>query len=193
MKTLSILAITAVMCTFTSCGQFESTTPQSSSGVKKATIEIKPNFTFKGSAVTAEQLILMTRQTRVNTPGSVKHLYVISAFSGDVILYSTVKIKVVSSGKRLTPKTITGVWRGVSSRTNGWGVPIDINGTQMYTNELLGDDGSYGSSNQYLYWLDARGAGHEHYVSGGQIVHVSDVPMAFPKIILNLEETAESR
>jgi hypothetical protein len=164
--------------------------PQSSSGVSKATVKIKPTFQFEGKPVTAEQFNIMTRVSRANKAGSVKHLYVISAYSGDVLIYSTVKGKVTSSGKRLTPRTINGVWRGQSRPTNGWGVEVDIAGTTMYTSELLGDDGSYGSSNAYLYWVDARGAGHEQYVTGGTFVHVSDVPMNFPKIILNLETTA---
>lgn len=28
---------------------------------------------------------------------------------------------------------------------------------------------------------------HQHYVTGGQIVHLSDQPISVPKVILNLE------
>ena len=48
-----------------------------------------------------------------------------------------------------------------------------------------------GSSTPYLYWWDTLGRYHQHYVSGGQIIHVSDQPMAFPKIILSLDEVSE--
>ena len=161
-------------------------TPQSSSGVAKAQIRLKPNMTFEGQQVTAEQFNILTRQSRGNKPGSTKHVYIISAFSGDVIIYSTVRGKVTSSGKRLNPYSVVatdGQYVDSSSR----GVPITVGNRDHFTPEILQDDGTYGSSNKYLYWVDARGNGHEHYISGGQIVHVSDVPMAFPKIILNLE------
>lgn len=191
MKTISMIAAVAALSVLTACdlrvGQ--STTPTSTSGVSKATINIKPTFQFEGRAVTAEQFNIMTRQKRANTVGSIKHLYVVSAFSGDVIIYSTVKGKVTSSGKRLTPKLVTAQdGQYVSNAHNG--IPVDIGGMTYYTSEVLQDDGSYGSSNAYLYWVDARGAGHEQYVTGGTFVHVSDVPMNFPKIILNLENTA---
>ena len=38
-----------------------------------------------------------------------------------------------------------------------------------------------------LYWWDTRDVYHQHYVTGGQIVHISDQPIVVPKIILNLE------
>jgi len=192
MKILSILAITAALFTLTSCDQFKSPAPQSSSGVRKATVSIKPNFTFEGKRVTAEQFNLMTRQKRANAAGALKHLYVVSAFSGDVILYSTVKGKVTSSGKRLTAKHVAAIeGQNVGSAHNG--MLIRIGNQNYYTPEVLQDDGTYGASNKYLYWVDARGVGHEQYVTGGTFIHVSDAPMAFPKIILNLEETAESK
>lgn len=165
------------------CGN-DAEVPQSVSGATKAEIKIKPTMTFEGQQVTAEQFNILTRQKHANTPGSVKHVYIISAFSGDVIIYSTVKGKVTSSGKRLNP------YRVIVGSAGEWkrpGFTIGINNDEFVTDEMLQDDGTYGSSNKYLYWVDARGNGHEHYISGGQIVHVSDVPMAFPKIILNLE------
>jgi hypothetical protein len=30
---------------------------------------------------------------------------------------------------------------------------------------------------------------HKHYVSGGQIVHISSQPMVVPKVILNVENS----
>lgn len=64
---------------------------------------------------------------------------------------------------------------------------VDINGKEYLTNEVLQDDGTYGSSVEYLFWFDVRNVYHQHYVSGGQILHVSDQPIAVKDIVLNLE------
>jgi hypothetical protein len=106
-----------------------------------------------------------------------------------VLIYSTIKGKVTSSGKRLTPYSVVatdGQYVDSSSR----GVKVNIGGKNHYTPEVLQDDGTYGSSISYLYWWDARGIYHKQYVAGGIMIHITDQPMNFPKIILNLEEAA---
>lgn len=168
------------------------TKPESTTGVVKATANVKPTAAFGGKKVTSEQFNILERYKRDNDSTATKHLYVISAYSGDCLLYSTVRGKVTSSGKRLTPYSVAaqdGQYVGAEQR----GVPVTIGGLDLYTPEVLQDDGTYGSSIHYLYWFDARSVLHKHYISGGQIVHVSDTPMAWPKIILNLETQAASK
>jgi len=46
--------------------------------------------------------------------------------------------------------------------------------------------GTYGSSMDYLYWWDEQGRYHQHYVAGGQIVHVSSDPVAVKSVLINL-------
>lgn len=121
-----------------------------------------------------------------NKPGSVKHLYVISAYSGQVIVYSTVRGKVTSSGKRLTPTTVAAT-DGQYVNSDLMGIPVSICGNQYRTPEVLQDDGSYKGSSEYLYWWDTRGIYHQHYVSGGQIIHISDQPLAVRNVIINIE------
>jgi len=157
--------------------------PVSDTGITKAEANIKVG----SDGLTAEQRNVKARIEAENTPGTIKHVYVVSAYTGDVILYSTAKGKVSSSGKRLSPYT---VYAGSYASTSIDGIPIMIGGAKYRTGEVLQDDGTYGSSAEYLYWWDARGLYHQHYPSGGQIVHVSDSPMAWPKIIMNLETTA---
>ena len=154
-----------------------SRTPESSSGVTKTDAVVSP----QASGLTVEQENIRRRLHMENVPGGIKHLYVISAMSGDVILYSTVKGKVTSSGKRLSPYAIK---TGSAGRE---GFPIEFGDRRYYTTEVLQDDGSYGSSIPYLYWWDTRDVYHQHYVNGGQIVHLSDQPISVPKVILNLE------
>jgi hypothetical protein len=155
---------------------------KSASGISKVTVQVP-----KGAdGMTTEQRNIAERLKKDNEPGAIKHLYVISAYSGQVLIYSTVKGKVTSGGKRLTPTSVNG---GYGS--NGWygGFAVNIGGTEMYTNEVLQDDGTYGSSGDYLYWWDTKGVYHQHYVQGGQIVHVSSEPIAVKSVVINMEIT----
>lgn len=142
---------------------------KSASGVAKANVQI--NTDANGNSV--EQKNIMERLTRDNKPGSIKHLYVMSAYSGQVLIYSTVNGKVTSAGKRLTPTTVIGFNSNLSTPNNY----VKIGDRVFVTDEVLGDDGSYGSSDPYIYWFDVKGVYHQHYLSGGQIIHISDQPL----------------
>lgn len=162
------------------CGD-EKGAVKSSSGVQKLTVKVPTNQ----DGLTIEQLNIRDRLLEDNKPGSVKHLYVISAFSGQVIIYSTVRGKVTSGGKRLTP---TSVVVGASGEYRRPGFSTDFG--DMVTSEVIQDDGTYGSSSEYLYWWDTKGVYHQHYVSGGQIVHISSQPLSVKGIIINMESQA---
>lgn len=148
------------MILFVGCDDHNSE-PKSASGISKASVEIPTG----SDGLTAEQRNIKERLLKDNEPGSIKHLYVISAYSGQVLIYSTVKGKVTSGGKRLTPTTING---GYSQGYYG-GFPITIGGRDVYTNEVLQDDGTYGSSGDYLFWWDTKGVYHQHFVQGGRL------------------------
>lgn len=157
--------------------------PRSSTGVSEARATIQT----QASGLTIEQENIKRRLETDNQPGSLKHLYVISALSGDVILYSTVKGKVTSSGKRLTPYSVA-AQDGQAVDSEHRGIKVDIGGYVRRTGEVLQDDGTYGSSVDYIYWWDSKGIYHQHYITGGQIVHVSSAPLRVPKIVINLEK-----
>ncbi len=149
----------------------------SASGVPRAKAHVETNENGR----TTEQENIIERYRRDNLPGSIKHLYIISAYSGDVLLYSTVKGKVTSSGKRLNP---TSAFANYAAGNGGY-KPLD--GGACWTTEMIQDDGTYGSSIEYLFWFDSKGVYHQHYVQGGQIVHISDQALAVPKVIINVE------
>jgi hypothetical protein len=157
--------------------------PVSASGVGKATVKVPVG----PDGLTSEQRNVRDRLLMDNKPGAIKHLYVMSAYSGQVLIYSTVKGKVTSSGKRLTPTSIVGGYNGGSYYG---GFSVDIGGSTMVTSEVLQDDGTYGSSAEYLFWEDTKGVYHQHYVQGGQIVHVSSEPIAVKSVVINMELTA---
>lgn len=170
---VGFLVLTAESC------EKESTT--SITGVQKAVAEVE----VQASGMTVEQENIKRKLEAENLPGAVKHLYLISAYSGQVILYSTVKGKVTSSGKRLSPYSVS------DNDHSGCydGFKINISDRAYITSEVLQDDGTYGSSIPYLYWWDVQDRYHQHYVSGGQIVHVTDVPLSGIKsVIISVEQ-----
>jgi len=180
-KLVGVLSI-GLMGIFVACGS-QNRDVVSASGVKQAKAEVK----VQSNGLTMEQNNIKKRLEFENKVGSIKHLYVISPYSGQTILYSTVKGKVTSSGKRLSPKTSTannGDLRGADDAT--W-----VNG--KWTKEIINDTGTYGSSIPYIYWWDVRNMYHQHFISGGQIVHISNKPINVKSIIINVETSQSTR
>lgn len=141
MKQLTLFLISVLLF---SCGPMEESKPTASSGVQKASVSIQTGV----DGLTVEQRNIKERYLEDNKPGSIKHLYIMSAYSGQVIMYSTVKGKVTSSGKRLSP-TLFAVSGG----------DYHIN----YNPDLIQDDGTYGSSVDYVYWWDSKGIYHQRW------------------------------
>jgi len=183
MKKLVLCGLMVSLMAFVGCEPpRQPGTPISNSGVKQAQTKIQVG----PSGHTVEQENVIKRYKVDNTPGSMKHLYIISPMSGQVILYSSVSGKVTSSGKRLTPKTVASGRYG-DGPSWGYGMYVDIAGEGQRTSEVIQDDGTYGDSVEYLYWFDTRGVYHQHYVVGCEI-HISDQPIPVKNVILNLEE-----
>lgn len=172
MKLISVAALSLLLVV--SCDEkWRKNVPVSDSGVQKVSASIEAG----SDGMTTEQRNIVGRLKIDNTVGSIKHLYVISAYSGEVLIYSTVDGKVTSGGKRLTS-------------------PVEIKGNgykreyyASHTVPRIQDDGTYGSSMNYLYWFDSKGVYHQHYVSGGQILHISDQPLNVKSITINMELT----
>ena len=170
MKKLLFILVSGLL--ITSC-----TEPQqqkSDSGVKKATTTVKTNL----NGQTVEQQNIIERLKRDNDIGSVKHLYVISSYTGDVLQYSTVKGKVTSGGKRLSPKTVSGNSGGLTGVDYN---SVNIGGTNYITDEVLDDGGAYGDSGNYLFWFDTQGNYHQYYPSGGTYLEICDKPLRVKK------------
>lgn len=182
-RVLGILAFTviaaAAIVSLCGCTKSVDLPPVSDSGVKK----VKADIEIGQDGMTNEQRNIFSRYKEENS-GAVKHLYVISPYSGDVLIYSTVKGKITSGGKRLTPKT---VFTSDPYQGTRWGTRININGQVHLTSEVLQDDGTYGDSCEYIYWFDSKGVYHQHLFTGGQIIHVSAQPIRVGKVIINME------
>lgn len=177
MRKLFLSILTSIF--LLSCNDFPASQQKSDSGVEKASTKIQTDANGR----TIEQENIIERLKRDNDPGSLKHLYVISSFSGDVMEYSTVKGKVTSGGKRLSPKTVNG--NGYNSA--GTNNMVYINGERLITDEVLDDGGAYGESMSYVYWFDAQGNYHQYFPSGGTYLHISDRPLRIRKSSLTFE------
>ena len=172
-KKFLYITATAIFITLTASECTDGLEKTSKSGVTEKTANIQTDI----DGYTVEQRNIAKRLEEDNKPGSIKHLYIISSYSGQVILYSTVKGKVTSSGKRLTPTT------------------RNVNGAQSYKeyySDVMQDDGTYGSSVEYVYWWDSKGIYHQQYITGGMMVHISNQPIAVKSVTINLE-TNENR
>lgn len=181
MKKILVLALAATF--MVGCNQTAQSAPKSTSGVQKATVKIKTG----ADGLTVEQRNIAKRLKDDNKITSFKHLYVISPMTGDVLIHSLVKGKVTSSGKRLTPKTIIGGIDSSAIRPVVGGSAISVGGKTQRTEEVLGDDGTYGSSDPYIFWYDSKGAYHQHFILGGQIIHISSTPIGVNKVMVNID------
>lgn len=175
---ISILLLTALFA----CNDGDSYQQKSDSGITKASTQVQTDASGK----TIEQENIIERLKRDNAPGSIKHLYIISSYTGDVLQYSTVKGKVTSGSKRLSPKTVNseaGI-KGIGGAAN----TVTLNGTSYYTDEVLDDGGAYGESGQYMFWFDAQGNYHQYYPAGGTYVSICDKPQRIKKANFTITE-----
>lgn len=178
MKTaiLSVVSLLSILL-LSSCDQF-SGVPHSSSGVSKASVIIPTG----SDGLTIEQRNVRSRLELDNKLGATKHLYIINP-QGKCLFYDTVRGKVTSSGKRLTPSSVMN-----GDRTMGVqdGVHVGIGGSKYITSEVLQDDGSYGSSSEYIYWWNTGGNYRQFQVGGMNSVLITEVPVRFTEVEVDL-------
>lgn len=140
-------------------------------------------ITKGADGLTNEQRNIYDRVKEENKAGNIQHLYIISAYSGEVIMYSSVKGKVTSSGKRLQPTALTG-----NGDYGGSYYEVNVRGRNVNTAEVMQDDGTYGDSVPYLYWWDQYGAYHQQYIQGGMILHISGKPLRVSEVAIKLDQ-----
>jgi hypothetical protein len=181
---LYVVIAAATLGTLTGCPKKDEKLAEAPSHIRQARADVQTG----SDGLTNEQRNIKDRYKMDSIPGTIKHLYVQSAYTGDVLLYSTVRGKVTSSGKRLSPTTVyAGALETTNSPLRRFGIPTSI-GDGQYTTEVLQDDGTFGSSIDYLYWWDAQGRYHQHYPNGGQLIHITNEPLPVKKAFLRFEE-----
>lgn len=183
-KVLSILllAIMFIGCDVNSAPQKETTNGGVSANDAKANLVVKK----QANGMTLEQSNIVKSYEVENRPGAIKHLYVISPYSGKVLIYSTVAGKVTSSVKGLNPSTVSTL-DGQYVGSSHYGMAVTVHGKEKYTQEVMNESGTYGTSRpEFIYWWDTKGIYHQHYVTGGQMIHVSDQPMPVREIVIDM-------
>lgn len=175
MKNLLIVTVCVLIA---GCGQPH--IPVSNSGVRPTSTTINVG----SDGLTTEQRNIKERLTIDNKPGSIKHLYLLSPYNGRQIFYSTIKGKVTSSSKRLTPTKVN--WKLNPNNIGNTGIPVNIANEWCVTDEVIQDDGTYGSSSEYLYFWDEKDQYFQLYV-GGLTVIVSDKPTRFQDVVIRNE------
>jgi hypothetical protein len=139
MKGLSIFIILlfATSILMVNAGWFGSKPAKASTGISQKNPDPIPS--------SVEQDNINNRLQIMNKPSTTLFFYGLSE-TGTIIFRSTVKGKVTSSLKRLEP--IAGYPDGYCSSTNAKG---------QCSSEFLQADGTFGSSDEYVYWFDFEG------------------------------------
>jgi len=132
---LSFLALTG--CGGGGCGS--TYTGTTSKGDVKPVGVVKIDTDTKGQSV--DQAMIKKRLEQIKH-GSIKHVYVISPYSGAVLLYSTAKGNVISGGKRLSPYTVDGSPDITMKKNENHNPIVKIGNRRFYTTELPQDVGT---------------------------------------------------
>tara|TARA_R110000782_G_scaffold184388_1_gene274604 strand:- start:266 stop:817 length:552 start_codon:yes stop_codon:yes gene_type:complete len=164
MKTLLILPL---LLAFASCDM--------QGEISKQTNLVKPKITKNADGSTLEQDNIRAYRTDFSDPKSLKHLYVFND-QGDCIFYDSVRGKVTSGNKRLRPKTVAATDGQYVGRQH-YGIPITIDGESRRTAEVPSYDGTYGSSEAYIYWRTTSGQFRKLSLGAGMSTIVTTAPI----------------
>lgn len=148
---------------------------QTNSGI--TSVEARKHLVVKRNAKgnTLEQQNIIDGYIEDNKPGAIKHLYVISTFTGKVLRYSTVKGKVTSNSKTLSPSTVTPGYRGANRHNRG--MLSKVHNKLKRTTEVMQESGTFGSSYPYIFWFDVHGIYHKMLMNHSAYVEISNQPL----------------
>ena len=169
-----LLALSAITLSIMSCGTgAQSTAPAQTSSTGVATMDVGKQFKMpvnaKGNTVEQEQIL--KKQMITSDPTRVLWMHLI-ALDGHMYQRIAVCSKITSSGKRLEPTTcVAGYVSDGSGGHSEYGATTPDK--QHYTNELEQVDGTYGSSNAYVYWFDPM----DNYFEKGDGYLLSSIPI----------------
>jgi len=140
----------------------------SSSGAEQRS-SIKIPLNSKGNTV--EQQNIQDRINVTMSPTKVMWIHLIS-LDGKIVRRMPVRCKVTSSGKRLEPKQAAD---GLGTYPSS---PFEISNDNYWsTNEFIQPDGTYGESDNYIFWFDPQGRYHQWGTAGGLGYLMTDYPI----------------
>ncbi|KKR13300.1 MAG: hypothetical protein UT43_C0047G0003 [Parcubacteria group bacterium GW2011_GWC1_39_29] len=165
-KKASHISVIFALLAMVACDSVPTTPPQSASGATQA----KPTTVPKNSnGNTVEQQNVEDRLKVTQDPTKIMWIHLIS-LDGKILRRMPIRNKVTSSGKRLEPMTASTYGNQYSSGS------LPAYGG-YYTSELIGPDGTYGSSDPYIFWFDPMGRYHQWGTAGGLGYLLTDYPI----------------
>lgn len=169
---IALFGLSTLVASCTSgSGAPPSTEQVSTSGAHSMNIGQQFQIPVNGKGNTIEQQNIIDRQVVTNDHSKILWIHLVD-MNGRIYLRTPVRGKVTSSGKRLEPSSVAA--GGVSDPAQG---TYHLYGTKtpegMRTSERLQIDGTYGSSDAYIYWFDPRG----YYYQKGDGYILSDMPI----------------
>jgi len=122
---------------------------------------------------TTEQQNVIDRYRVTTDPTKVMWIQLMT-IEGIIVSRMSVAHKVTSSGKRLEPTAVTGSdaylpqvpYTKTDGTTGYW-----------YTNEMMGPDGTFGPSDNYIYWFDTLHRYNQLGTAGGMEYLLTDYPI----------------
>ncbi|MDP1690146.1 MAG: hypothetical protein Q8L52_03025 [bacterium] len=124
---------------------------------------------------TSEQQNIEDRIRVTTDPTKVMWNHLIS-LDGKVIRRMPVRNKITSSGKRLEPKHAVPYYNQGYMPSSGVRVP-GTRDDHFATNELMQPDGTFGDSDNYVFWFDPMGRYHQYGTAGGIGYLLTDYPI----------------
>lgn len=162
----AICLILAIGVFAVGCGTYVQTPAQTSeSGATHVETIFKVPKNSQGNTV--EQQNISDRLRVTTDPTKVLWIHLIS-LDGKIIQRMVVRNKVTSSGKRLEPVHAVDAYDSYYPES-GIG--------SFETDEFLQPDGTYGSSDSYIYWFDTQGRYHQWGTAGGLGYLLTDYPI----------------
>lgn len=119
---------------------------------------------------------LMERNIRDNDPAHVEYVYIVSPYTGKIIVSGVAVGKVSSTTKRLDASQTY-----VLSDSHDCGASYC---TDWLKYDRVGADGAFGSSTEGIFWFDTAGIKYEVKV-GGALVFTTEVPYVFANDVIN--------
>jgi hypothetical protein len=175
MKLRFILVLTLALGTLflTGCGLFDTPPPVSPAKSESGAVQAKPFVVpVNSQGHTTEQQNIYDRQRVTTDPTKVLWIHLI-ALDGKIIRRMPVRCKATSSNKRLEPKHLVAVGWGQGG--DSWNLPTEENG--FHTDEKIGPDGTYGDSDNYIFWFDPMHRYHQYGTAGGIGYLLTDYPI----------------
>jgi hypothetical protein len=167
-----IIVIASGLC-LVGCPLARTTTSQTAStGATQVTGFVSVPKNSQGHTV--EQQNILDRIRVTTDPTKVMWIHMIS-LDGRIISRMAVRNKVTSSEKRLEP-----THAGADSQGRLPKVPGTENweyGGAIRTDELIQPDGTFGASDQYIFWFDPQGRYHQWGTAGGLGYLLTDYPI----------------